>query len=153
LGEKNIKIRGDSKLVLKQLTQEYKCVKEHLTKHFVIASSLLDCFDHVNIEQVPRLENQEANDLAQIASGYKMSKEKLTQLIEIKEKMVLQEPISEQLSMPNLWGQMLLHKLIMKLIISMIILKFLPLTLFHMMTGESLFWIILGIQQGMWIER
>ncbi|WJX45968.1 hypothetical protein P8452_32810 [Trifolium repens] len=44
-----------------------------------------------DIEHIPRLENQEANDLAQIASGYKMSKEKLTQLIEIKEKMVLQE--------------------------------------------------------------
>ncbi|WJX67950.1 hypothetical protein P8452_52368 [Trifolium repens] len=105
LGAKNIKIRGDSELVLKQLTQEYKCVKEHLTKYFAIASSLLDCFDHVDIEHVPRLENQEANDLAQIASGYKMSKEKLTQLIEIKEQMVLQESISEQLSMPKLWGR------------------------------------------------
>jgi ribonuclease HI len=40
LGAKNIKIRGDSELVLRQLTQEYKCVKEHLTKYFVIASSL-----------------------------------------------------------------------------------------------------------------
>ncbi|WJX89440.1 hypothetical protein P8452_71439 [Trifolium repens] len=104
LGAKNIKIRGDSELVLKQLTQEYKCVKEHLAKYFSIASSLLDCFDHVDIEHVPRLENQEANDLAQIASGYKMSKEKLTQLIEIKEKMVLQEPISAQLSIPKLVG-------------------------------------------------
>jgi hypothetical protein len=53
----------------------------------------------VDIEHVSRLENQEANDLAQIASGYKMSKEKLTQLIEIKEKLVLQEPISKHLSM------------------------------------------------------
>ncbi|KAK2455906.1 hypothetical protein QL285_003321 [Trifolium repens] len=104
LGAKNIKIRGDSELVLKQLTQEYKCVKEHLAKYFSIASSLLDCFDHVDIEHVPRLKNQEANDLAQIASGYKMSKEKLTQLIEIKEKMVLQEPISAQLSIPKLVG-------------------------------------------------
>ena len=70
----------------------------------MIASSLLNCFDHIVVEHVPRLKNQEANDLAQIASGYKMSKEKLTQLIEIKEKMVLQEPISEQLSMPKLVG-------------------------------------------------
>ncbi|KAK2389329.1 hypothetical protein QL285_062925 [Trifolium repens] len=104
LGAKNIRIRGDYELVLKQLTQEYKCVKEHLAKYFVIASSLLNCFDHIDIEHVPRLENQEANDLAQIASGYKVSKEKLAQLIEIKEKMVLQEPISEQLSMPKLVG-------------------------------------------------
>ena len=49
LGAKNIKIRGDSELVLKQLTQEYKCVKEHLAKYFSIASSLLDCFDHVAV--------------------------------------------------------------------------------------------------------
>jgi hypothetical protein len=53
---------------------------------------------------VPRLENQEANDLAQISSWYKISKEKLTQLIEIKEKKILQEPLSEHLSMPKLVG-------------------------------------------------
>jgi hypothetical protein len=58
----------------------------------------------VDIEHVPRLENQETNDLAQIASGYKISKEKLTQLIEIKEKLVIQEPMSTHLSMPKLLG-------------------------------------------------
>ena len=99
----NIKIRGDSELVLKQLTQEYKCVKEYLTKYFSIASSLLDCFDHVDIEHVPRLENQEANDLAQIAFGYKVSKSKLQDLIEVKNKLVLNEN-PQELSMPKLGG-------------------------------------------------
>src|SRR6266487_174365 len=86
LGARNIQIKGDSELVLKQLTQEYKCVKEHLVKYFETASQLLLCFDTVDFEHVPRLQNQEANELAQIASGYKVSKEQLYELIEIKEK-------------------------------------------------------------------
>ncbi|XP_006605138.1 uncharacterized protein [Glycine max] len=104
LGARNVNIRGDSELVLRQLTQEYKCVNEHLAKYFVIASSLLNHFDYINIEHIPRQENREANDLAQIASGYKMSKEKLTQLIEIKDKLVLPEPLSTKLPMPKLVG-------------------------------------------------
>ncbi|PNX56422.1 pol polyprotein, partial [Trifolium pratense] len=36
---------------------------------------------------------REANDLAQIASGYKMTKEKLEELVEIKEKLISYEPM------------------------------------------------------------
>ncbi|PNY14157.1 retrotransposon protein putative unclassified [Trifolium pratense] len=104
LGAKEVKIRGDSELVLKQLTREYKCIKEHLIRYFVIANALLKRFDSIDIEHVPRIENQEANDLAQIASGYKMSKETLGQLIEIKEKLILNEPMQSKLSMPKLEG-------------------------------------------------
>ncbi|KAK2406377.1 hypothetical protein QL285_042113 [Trifolium repens] len=104
LGAKNILIRGDSELVLKQLTKEYKCIKEHLMKYFVIAISLLKRFDQVTIEHVPRIENQEANDLAQIASGYKISNEKLVELIEIKDKIIIDQPATLELSMPKLVG-------------------------------------------------
>ncbi|XP_045795462.1 uncharacterized protein LOC123889969 [Trifolium pratense] len=104
LGAKDIKIKGDSELVLKQLTKEYKCIKEHLIRYFVIANALLKRFDSIDIEHVPRIENQEANDLAQIASGYKVSKEKLEQLIEIKEKLISNEPMQLELSMPKLVG-------------------------------------------------
>lgn len=41
-----------------------------------------------NIQHIPRLENQVANDLAQIASGYKISKEKLQKAIEVRGKVV-----------------------------------------------------------------
>jgi ribonuclease HI len=102
LGARNILIRGDSELVLKQLTKEYKCIKEHLMKYFVIAISLLKRFDQVIFEHVPRIENQEANDLAQIASGYKISSEKLEELIEIKDKLIVDQPPSMELSMPKL---------------------------------------------------
>ncbi|XP_045810928.1 uncharacterized protein LOC123905369 [Trifolium pratense] len=108
LGAKDIK--GDSELVLKQLTKEYKCIKEHLIRYFVIANTLLKRFDSIDIEHVPRIENQEANDLAQIASGYKVSKEKLEQLVEIKEKLISKEPMQLELSMPKLVGADTSHK-------------------------------------------
>jgi len=88
LGAKNVEIKGDSELVVKKLTKEYKCISENLIKYFVFANSLLSNFDYVNIQHVPRIENQVANDLAQVSSGYKVSKEKLKELIEIKEKLI-----------------------------------------------------------------
>jgi hypothetical protein len=69
-------------------------------KYFVIAFSLLRQFESYDIQHVPRIENQEANDLAQIASGYKVSKETFEQLIEVKDKLVSSESLDEKLSMP-----------------------------------------------------
>lgn len=43
-------------------------------------------FSH--IKHVPRFKNQEANELTQIASGYNISKKKLEELIEVKEKLI-----------------------------------------------------------------
>ena len=40
-------------------------------------------FEYVNIKHIPRLKNQEANDFDKIASGYKVFKEKLEDLIEV----------------------------------------------------------------------
>ena len=77
---------GDSELVIKQVTKEYKCIRENLIMYFVIANRLLKKFEMVNIRHIPRLENQIANDLAQIASGYKISKSRLQRAIEVREK-------------------------------------------------------------------
>lgn len=77
LGETRVEIMGDSELVINQITKEYKCVKENLIMYFVIANRLLRRFEMVSIKHIPKLKNQEANDLAQIASGYKILKEKL----------------------------------------------------------------------------
>lgn len=60
----------------------------HLLMYFVKVNSLLKKFDMVNIKHVPRIENQEANDLDQIASGYRVSKEKLEELIEVRDKSI-----------------------------------------------------------------
>src|SRR4051812_23906906 len=83
LGATRVKIKGDSELVIKQLTKEYKCIKENLIMYFVIANRLLKKFEYVELKHVSRTKNQEANDLAQLASGYKVSKEKLEELIEV----------------------------------------------------------------------
>ncbi|KAK2372816.1 hypothetical protein QL285_073909 [Trifolium repens] len=104
LGARHIKIRGDFELVVKQLTKVYKCIQKHLMKYFVIAFSLLRQFESCDIQHVPRIENQEANDLAQIASGYKVSKETFEQLIEVKDKLVSSESLDEKLSMPKHLG-------------------------------------------------
>lgn len=80
----------------------------------------------------PRLENQEANDLAHIASGYKVSKDKLEELIEVKEKLFF--PVFFPQNCPS--HNWLEHKgwktcKILKF------LKFLPLTICQIMTGEK----------------
>lgn len=49
LGETRVKIMGDSELVIKQITQEYKCVKENFIMYFVIANRLLRKFEMINI--------------------------------------------------------------------------------------------------------
>jgi len=86
LGAKNVEIKGDSELVLKQLTKEYRCAKESLIVYYATANALLKRFAHVAIRYAPRTENQEANDLAHTASGYKVPKERMQEPIEIRNK-------------------------------------------------------------------
>lgn len=104
LGEKGVEIRGESKLVVKQMTKEYKCINENLLMYFVKANSLLRIFDEVDIKHVSQVENEEANDLAQIASGYRMSKEKLGELIEVMEKLISTNTPPLDLSKSKLLG-------------------------------------------------
>ena len=52
----------------------------------------MEHFEVADIKYIPRKENQEANELAQIASGYKMSKLKFQDMIEVREKMVSDAP-------------------------------------------------------------
>ena len=62
---------GDSELVIKQVTKEYRCIKENLIMYFVITIRLLKQFEQISFRHIPRRENEKANDLAQEASGYK----------------------------------------------------------------------------------
>jgi len=64
----------------------------------------LNNFEVIDIQHMPRIENQVANDLAQVASGYKISKQKLQELIEIKDKLVPTECPSTKLSVPKFMG-------------------------------------------------
>ena len=75
-------------MVVKQLTNEYKCISENLFSYFVSTNSLLNNLESVTIQHVSRNKNQVTIDLAQVVSEYKVSKQKLQELIEIKDKLV-----------------------------------------------------------------
>ena len=105
LGPKCVEIKGDSELMLKQLTNEYKCAKDNLIMYFIAANALLKRVTHVEIQHIPRVENQEENDLTRIASGYRVSKEEMEEPIEIKNKCSSKEAPSKKLLISKLVGE------------------------------------------------
>lgn len=54
--------------------------------YFLQANNLLKQFAYVWIDHIPRVENRKANDLAQIASGYRIPRERLEYLVKVKKK-------------------------------------------------------------------
>jgi ribonuclease HI len=70
-GAEVLEIFGDSKLVISQLTEEYKCESESLFPLWVQCQELMAQFRYINFYWIPRTQNSEANDLAQMALGYK----------------------------------------------------------------------------------
>lgn len=60
----NIVIIGDSQLVIRQMTGEYKCKDFHLRKLFVEAKQLEKQFVDLEFRHVPREENSLADELA-----------------------------------------------------------------------------------------
>jgi ribonuclease HI len=70
-GAEAVEIFGDSKLVISQLTEEYRCESELLFPMWAQCQELIAQFRYINFYWIPRARNAEANDLAQLASGYK----------------------------------------------------------------------------------
>jgi ribonuclease HI len=70
-GAEAVEIFGDSKLVISQLTEEYRCESESLFPLWVQCQELMAQFRYINFYWIPRTQNLETNDLAQMASGYK----------------------------------------------------------------------------------
>ena len=54
LRAKDVRVIGDSQLVLRKLTWEYKCNSLLLTHYFIVVIQLLDSFDNVEFEHVAR---------------------------------------------------------------------------------------------------
>ena len=52
LSARHILIRGDSELVINQLTHKFKCIKSNLWKYFSYASKLFSRFDEVEFKHV-----------------------------------------------------------------------------------------------------
>jgi ribonuclease H / adenosylcobalamin/alpha-ribazole phosphatase len=66
-----VEVFEDSKLVISQLTEDYKCESESLFPISMQCRELMTQFRYINFYWIPRSQNAEANDLAQKASGYK----------------------------------------------------------------------------------
>ena len=71
VGAEAVEIFGDSKLVISQLTEEYRCESEALFQIWVQCRELMSQFRYINFHWIRRTLNNEANDLAQMASGYR----------------------------------------------------------------------------------
>lgn len=67
---------------------EYECISSNLINYFTRACRLIEKFDDISFEHVSRDSNVEANELVQIASRYKLSKEKFESLIQLKDKLL-----------------------------------------------------------------
>jgi len=65
-----VEVFGDSMLVINQLAGSYECRSEILITYYERSMQLLKEFKDFRLEHVPRLHNEEANRLAQHASGY-----------------------------------------------------------------------------------
>ncbi|XP_016192698.1 uncharacterized protein LOC107633604 [Arachis ipaensis] len=82
-GALKVQILGDSQLVLKQLSKEFKCNNEKLQKYLTTDRELLTSFRKVFLVHIPRIHNEIANKLAQIASRYRIGPETLKKLASI----------------------------------------------------------------------
>jgi ribonuclease HI len=70
-GAEAVEVFGDSKLVISQLMEEYRCESESLFPLWMQCHELMTQFRYINFYWIPRSQNAEANDLAQKASRYK----------------------------------------------------------------------------------
>jgi len=68
---KEITLNLDSQLVARQLKGEYKVKDRNIKKFFVIARNLLRSFNGVNIKEIPREKNKEADKLVNTALDQK----------------------------------------------------------------------------------
>jgi ribonuclease HI len=62
-----VELRGDSELIVKQVTGEYAAKEPALRERRVRVHELLDAFDDWDIAHVPREANERADDLAAAA--------------------------------------------------------------------------------------
>ena len=90
LGARDVVVKGDSQLVIRQLIGQYSCLNSNMMTCFTEALSLIRQFDDISFEYIPRLENEIANELAQKVSGYKLSVKNLDALCTLSQRLPLQ---------------------------------------------------------------
>ncbi|KAL4031315.1 hypothetical protein IC575_009591 [Cucumis melo] len=74
-GIKCIEIFGDSKLIINQLSYQYEVKHQDLKPYFSYARRLMDRFDSIILEYIPRSENKKADALANLATALTVSED------------------------------------------------------------------------------
>jgi ribonuclease HI len=70
-----LEVYGDSKLVIIQLLTHYEVKNKGLVPYFRLATRLVEEFDEISLEHIPRSENKIANALANLATTLALSEE------------------------------------------------------------------------------
>ncbi|XP_028119295.1 uncharacterized protein LOC114316816 [Camellia sinensis] len=83
---RSLQVFGDSQLVIKQVLGEFKCVSGALEEYLIEVKWLISFFDHVTFTHRFRLENKEANEMAQVVSGLKIPKGAQERVIRIQKR-------------------------------------------------------------------
>ena len=74
----SIEIFGDSQLVINQLIDLYECKDDILKGYHGECRKLLEGFSLTSLQHISRAQNQEANQLVQNTSGYRVFQEILS---------------------------------------------------------------------------
>lgn len=83
MGARRVLIRGDSQLVINQLLKEFKCTSWSLLPYYALADQLAEIFDRVSFIHIPRKENSDANEMAQLASGITLKRTESSRTVRI----------------------------------------------------------------------
>ncbi|XP_070019538.1 uncharacterized protein LOC142180723 [Nicotiana tabacum] len=75
-----LEIYGDSKLIINQLLGSYKVKKEYLLPYHQYPSCLLERYDQVFLNHVPREENRKADALANLATTMALGENESTKV-------------------------------------------------------------------------
>ncbi|VVA36103.1 PREDICTED: retrotransposon unclassified, partial [Prunus dulcis] len=86
LGVKHLEVFRDSQLVIKQLTNEYKCRDPTMAAYYVAAGNLSSMFKDISVKYFPREQNLAANEMAQIASGIQIQEHQSERTITMQKK-------------------------------------------------------------------
>ena len=65
-----VEVFGDSRVVIRQLAEDYDCVSDNLLPYFVNCREMMAKFRQVTLTWIPRDQNDEANRLVQVTFGY-----------------------------------------------------------------------------------
>ncbi|XP_028118784.1 uncharacterized protein LOC114316317 [Camellia sinensis] len=83
---RSLQVFGHSQLVIKQVLGEFKCVSGALEEYLTEVKWLTSFFDHITFTHRFRLENNEANEIAQAASELKIHKGAQKRVIRIQKR-------------------------------------------------------------------